>query len=95
MPLVMLMVRVLQSMVLGVGLGVVGRWLVLDLSPCHSWLRAWWAALLVGLPVCRSGVSGVGAALHPSWRRVRGAISRRPFVGLVVGAGGGFLAIPG
>ena len=28
-------------------------------------LRAWWVALLVGLPVCPSGASGVGAALHP------------------------------
>ena len=44
----MLMVRVLQSMVLGVGLGLVGRWLVLGVGPGHSWQRAWWVALLVG-----------------------------------------------
>ena len=95
MPLVTLMARVLQSMVLDAGLGVVGGWLVLGAGPRHSWLRAWWVALVVGLPVCPSGVSGVGAALDPSWRRVRGAVSRRSFVGFFVGVGGGFLAIPG
>ena len=43
LPLVVLMVRVLQSMVLGLG-----RWLVLDVGPRHSWQRAWWMTLLVG-----------------------------------------------
>ena len=90
-----LMARVLQLLVLHLGLGVVGCWLVLGLGPLHSLLRAWWVALLVGLPVCPSGVSGVGAALHPSLRRVRGAVSRRSFDRFVVGVGGGFLAIPG
>ena len=50
MLLVTLMLRELQSMVLGVGLGVVGHCLVLDVGPRHSWLRAWWVALMVGLP---------------------------------------------
>ena len=95
MLLVALMVMVLQSMVLGVALGVVGRWLLLGVGPCHSWLRAWWVALLVSLPVYPSGISGIAAALQPPWRRVRGAIPRRHFVGFVVGVGGGFLAIPG
>ena len=45
MPLVTLMARVLQSMVLGVGLGVVGRWLALGAGPRRSWLSAWWVAL--------------------------------------------------
>ena len=57
MLLVALLVWVLQSLVLGLGLGVVGCWVLLGLGPCHSWLRGWWVALLVGLPVCPSGVS--------------------------------------
>ena len=48
MPLVTLVARVLQSMVLGVGLGLVGCWLVLGVGPCHSGLGAWWVAWLVG-----------------------------------------------
>ena len=65
MLLVTLMARVLQSRVLGVDLGLVGRWLVLGVGPRHSWLRPWWVALLAGLAVCRSGVSGVVLALPP------------------------------
>ena len=80
-PLVTLMARVLQSLVLGVGLGVVGRLVVLGVGPRHSWLRAWWVELLVGLAVCASGASGVGAALHRSWRRARGTVSCPSFVG--------------
>ena len=90
-----LMARVLQSLVLGVGVGVVGRWVVLGVGPRHSWLRTWWVALLVGLPVRPSGVSGVRAGLHPSWQRVRCAVSRRSFLAFVVGVGSGFLAISG
>ena len=89
-----LLAWVLESLVLGVSLGVVGRWVLLGVGPRHSWLRAWWVALLVGLPVCPSGVSDVGVSLHPSWWRARGAVSRCSFVGFVVGVGGGFLAIP-
>ena len=48
MPLVMLVVRVLQSMVLDVCLSVGGCWLVLGAGPRHSWQRGWWVALLVG-----------------------------------------------
>ena len=85
----------LMARVLGVGLGVVGRWVVLGVGPRHSWLRAWWVELLVALPVCPCGVPGVAAALHPSWRSAWGAVFRRSFVGFVVGVGGGFPAIPG
>ena len=42
-PLVMMMVWVLLLMVLGLG-----RWSVVGVGPCHSWQRAWRAALLVG-----------------------------------------------
>ena len=53
----MMLVRPLQSMVLGVVLGAVGRWLVLGgVGPHHSWLRAWWVALLVGCPASPSSV---------------------------------------
>ena len=53
-----LLVWVLQSLVLGLGLGVVGSWVLLGVGPRHSCLRARWVALLVGLPVRPSGVSG-------------------------------------
>ena len=90
--LVALLLWVLQSLVLGVGLGVVGRWVLLGAGPCHSWLRAWCVALLVGY----SSVLVVFlAALHLSWRSARGAGSRCSFVVFVVGVGGGFLASPG
>ena len=52
-----------QSLVLGVGLGLVGRWVLLCVGPRHSWLRAWLVALLVGLPFRPSGVSGGPAPL--------------------------------
>ena len=55
------MVRVLALLVLGLGCGVPGRWVLL--GPCHSWLRAWWVALLVGLPVCPSDVFGGSSPL--------------------------------
>ena len=55
---VALLYWVSQSLVLGVGLGVVGHWVLLDVGPRNSWLSAWWVALLVGLPVHPSGVSG-------------------------------------
>ena len=61
--LVALLVWVSQSVVLGVGLGVVGRWVLLGVGPRHSWLRAWWAVLLVGLPFRPSGASGGPAPL--------------------------------
>ena len=52
-----------QLLVLGVGSGVVGRWVLLGVGACHSWLRAWWV-LLVCLFLCPSGVSGgPGASL--------------------------------
>ena len=54
MLVVALLVWVPQSLVLAVGLVVFGRWLLL--GPRHSSLRAWWGALLIGLPVCPSGV---------------------------------------
>ena len=59
--LVAVLVLVPQLLVLGVGLGVVGRWVLLGVGARHSWLRAWWV-LLVGLPLCPSGVSGGPAA---------------------------------
>ena len=63
--LVWLMVAVLvwvsQLLVPGVRLGVVGRWVLLGAGARHSWLTAWWV-LLVGLPLCLSGVSGGPAA---------------------------------
>ena len=43
------------------GLGVVGRWVLLGVGARHSWLRAWWV-VLVGLPLCPTGVSGGPAA---------------------------------
>ena len=55
------LVWVSQLLVLGVGLGVVGPWVLLDVGARHSWLRAWWV-LLFGLPLCPSGVSGGPAA---------------------------------
>ena len=55
------LVWVLQLLVLGVGLGVVGRWVLLGVGARHSWLRASWV-VLVGLPLCPSGVSGGPAA---------------------------------
>ena len=39
--LVAVLVWVSQLLVLGVGLGVVGRWVVLGVGARHSWLRAW------------------------------------------------------
>ena len=59
--LVVALVWVSQLLVLGVGLGVVGHWVLLGVGARHSWLRAWWV-LLVGLPLCPSGVSGGPAA---------------------------------
>ena len=50
-----------QLLVLGVGLGVVGRWVLLGVGARHSWLRAWWV-LLAGLPLRPSGVFGGPAA---------------------------------
>ena len=61
--LVALLVWVSQSLVVGVGLGVVGRWLLLGVGPRHPSLRAWWAALLAGLPFRPSGGSGGPAPL--------------------------------
>ena len=58
---VVVLVWVSQLLVLGVGLGVVGRWVLLGVGARHSWLRAWWV-VLVGLPWCPSGVSGGPAA---------------------------------
>ena len=52
----------LLLLVLGVGSGVVGRWLLLGVGARHSWLRAWWV-VVVGLPLCPSGTSGSPAAL--------------------------------
>ena len=63
MLLVALLVWVLQLFVQGVGLGVVGCWVLLDAGPRHSMLRACWVALQVGLPVCSSGVSGGSSPL--------------------------------
>ena len=37
---------------------MVGRLMLLGVGPRHSWLRAWPVALLAGLPVRPSGVSG-------------------------------------
>ena len=59
--LVAVLVWVPQLLVLGVGLGVVGRWVLLGVGARLSWLRARWV-LLVGLPLCPSGVSGGPAA---------------------------------
>ena len=89
--LVALLVWMLQSLILGVGLGVVGCWVLPGVGPRHSWLRAWWVALLVGLPVCPSGVSGGPSPLQAEGP---GRQSCRSFVGFVVGVDGGFLAIP-
>ena len=58
---VAVLVWVSQLLVLGVGLGVVDRWMLLGVDARHSWLRAWWL-LLVGLTLCPSGVSGGPAA---------------------------------
>ena len=65
-----LLVWVSHSLVFGVGLGVVGRWVLLGVGPRHSWLRAWWAALLVGLPFRPSAVSGDPAPLLAEGRWV-------------------------
>ena len=62
--LVAVLVWVRQLLVLGVRSSVVGRWMSLGVGARHSWLRAWWV-LLVGLPLCPSGVSGGPAA--PCW----------------------------
>ena len=59
--LVAVLVWVSQLLVLSVGLGVFGRWVLLGVGARHSWLGAWWV-LLVGLPMCPSGVSGGPAA---------------------------------
>ena len=59
--LVAVLVWVSQLLVLGVGSGVVGRWLLLGVGARQSWLRAWWV-VLVDLPLCPSGVSGGPAA---------------------------------
>ena len=58
---VLVAVLVWVLLVLGVGLGVVGCWVLLGVGARHSWLRAW-LVLLVGLPLCPSGVSGGPAA---------------------------------
>ena len=80
-----MLVWVSQFMVLGVGLGVVGRLVLLGVGAPHSWLSAWWV-LLVGLPFRPRAVSGGPAA---TWRRVAGLL----FFGFscvvcVCGAGG-------
>ena len=59
--LVAVLVWVSPLLVLGVGLGVVGCWVLLGVGARHSWLRAWWV-VLVGPPLCPSGVSGGPAA---------------------------------
>ena len=58
-----LLVWVSQSLVLGVGFGMIGDWVLLGVGPRHSWLRPWSVVLPVGLPFCPSGVSGGPAAL--------------------------------
>ena len=79
--LVPVLVWVSQLLVLGVSLGVVGRWVLLGAGARHSWLRAWWVypCVLAVFP----------AALQLPWRRVAGFL----FFGLsyvvcVCGAGG-------
>ena len=59
-----LLVWVLQPLVLGVGFGVVGRWVLLGVRARHSWLRAWWvhpcvlAVFLAALQLPWRGVAG-------------------------------------
>ena len=55
------LVWVSQLPVLGVGLGVVGRLVLLGVGARHSLLRAS-CVVLIGLPLCPSGVSGGPAA---------------------------------
>ena len=49
-PLMMMIVRVPQVVVLGVGPGVGGRWPLMGVGRCYSWLGAQWVALLAGWP---------------------------------------------
>ena len=58
MPLVMMMVRVPQVVVLGAGSRVGGPWPFMGVGRCYSWLAARWVALLASWPASPAGALG-------------------------------------